>query len=81
MELSERLLDETGVAILPGYDFGRPPEELTARLAYVNFDGRKAFEAAGHISADKPLSDEFLRDCCNEPIVAIERLCDWINAR
>jgi len=81
VELSKRLLDEAGVAILPGYDFGRSLDELTARLAYVNFDGRKALEAAVHISADKPLSDEFLRDCCNEPIVAIERLCDWINAR
>ncbi|MCA1758975.1 MAG: aminotransferase class I/II-fold pyridoxal phosphate-dependent enzyme, partial [Bacteroidales bacterium] len=34
-ELCEALLQETGVAILPGMDFGRQPEELTCRLAYV----------------------------------------------
>ncbi|RMF75912.1 MAG: aminotransferase class I/II-fold pyridoxal phosphate-dependent enzyme, partial [Acidobacteria bacterium] len=32
--LCRRLLEETGVGILPGTDFGRPPEELTARIAY-----------------------------------------------
>jgi aspartate aminotransferase len=36
--LAERLLADTGVATLPGEAFGRPPEELTLRLAYVNFD-------------------------------------------
>jgi aspartate aminotransferase len=81
VELCERLLDETGVAILPGYDFGRPPEELTARLAYINFDGKKALEAAGHISADKALDEEFLQTYCKEPIVAIKRLCEWVNSR
>jgi len=81
VELCERLLDETGVAILPGSDFGRPPEELTARLAYVNFNGKKALEAAGHISADKPLNEEFLKNYCKEPIIAVERLCEWVNAR
>ncbi len=37
--MCEALLTQTGVAVLPGSDFGRPPEELTARLAYVDFDG------------------------------------------
>ena len=40
------LLNETGVAALPGSEFGRPGSELTARLAYVDFDGRSALEAA-----------------------------------
>ena len=48
-ELCERLLVETGVAILPGHEFGRPAEELTARLAYVNFDGEQALEAVDRI--------------------------------
>ena len=37
----ERLLQDTGVALLPGAAFQRSPEELTARLAYVGFDGAK----------------------------------------
>ena len=41
----EKLLEETGVAILPGSAFGRPETELTARMAYVDFDGAKMLTA------------------------------------
>lgn len=43
--MCRRLLEDTGVAILPGGDFGCSPEELTARLAYVDFNGKAAIEA------------------------------------
>ncbi|WP_110692740.1 pyridoxal phosphate-dependent aminotransferase [Salinicola halophyticus] len=39
-ELTARLLAETGVALLPGSAFGCDPAQLTARLAYVDFDGQ-----------------------------------------
>ena len=45
-ELTARLLEETGVAILSGSVFGCKPEDLSARLAYVDFDGEKALAAA-----------------------------------
>lgn len=45
-ELAERLLEETGVALLPGAAFGRSDQELGLRLAYVDFDGAAALEAA-----------------------------------
>ena len=38
--LCRGLLDDMGVAILPVVDFGRPDGELTARLAYVDFNGK-----------------------------------------
>ena len=44
-EFCERLLAETGVAVLPGSSFGRPESELTARLAFVDFDGARALAA------------------------------------
>jgi aspartate/methionine/tyrosine aminotransferase len=40
--LCEDLLEKTGVALLPGSAFGRPPGELTARLCFIDFDGTKA---------------------------------------
>ncbi|WP_110690049.1 pyridoxal phosphate-dependent aminotransferase [Salinicola endophyticus] len=40
-ELTARLLEETGVALLPGSAFGCAPEQLSARLAYVDFDGEQ----------------------------------------
>ena len=38
-QLCAQLLQDTGVAILPGSAFGRAPEELFARLAFVDFKG------------------------------------------
>ncbi|MBT8228863.1 MAG: pyridoxal phosphate-dependent aminotransferase [Bacteroidia bacterium] len=37
--LCEKLLKETGVALLPGTAFGLAPEVLSARLAFVDIDG------------------------------------------
>ncbi len=78
-ELCRRLLQETGVAILPGNSFGRPQNELTARLAFVDFDGARALAAAEQIAADLPLGDEFLGQYCEKILAAIQRLCDWLE--
>ncbi len=77
MALSERLLEETGVALLPGEVFGRDPEELTARLAYVDFDGARALSAVAVIPREQPLDETFLRRHCARVIEAIERISAW----
>jgi len=77
-ELVEALLEDTGVAILPGCDFGRAPQELTARLAYVDFDGAAALEAAAQIPKDAPIDEAFLRKLCTRVTMAIDRICDWV---
>ncbi|WP_321369970.1 pyridoxal phosphate-dependent aminotransferase [uncultured Desulfuromusa sp.] len=78
-ELCDRLLQETGVAILPGNCFGRPQEELTARLAFVDFDGAKVLAAAEQVPADQALDDEFLNQYCGKVITAIQLVCDWLK--
>ncbi len=77
----ERLLQETGVAILPGSSFGRPAKELTARMAFVDFDGARALAAAEQHAADQPLDEQFLRLYCERVLVAIERLCAWLKKK
>jgi len=79
-QLCERLLMETGVALLPGADFGRPPEEFTCRLAYVDFDGGRCLEAAAEIADDQELSDDFLRRHCARVLTAIDLIGDWLAA-
>ncbi len=74
-----RLLQETGVAILPGSSFGRPRKELTARMAFVDFDGARALAAAEQFPADQPLAEEFLRVYCERVLIAITKLCDWVK--
>jgi aspartate aminotransferase len=75
--LCRRLLTETGVAILPGSEFGRPATELTARLAYVNFDGEAALGAVADRS--DPLDEGFLREVCEGTVLAIDQICAWLE--
>jgi aspartate aminotransferase len=78
--LCERLLEDTGVALLPGEEFGRPEEELTARLAYVDFDGERALAAAGQGAKDEPLGRDFLEGYCGRVLEAADRIVDWIRS-
>jgi len=75
--LCTQLLDDTGVATLPGVDFGRPEDELTVRLAYVDFDGATALEAA---RADAQMDEAWLRAWCPRVVDGIERMCGWLSA-
>jgi aspartate aminotransferase len=77
-ELCERLLVDTGVAMLPGADFERPLQELTARLAYVNFDGSEALAASRTIPLDAPLPSHFLNKHCAETLEAVQRIATWV---
>ncbi|MBN1334839.1 MAG: aminotransferase class I/II-fold pyridoxal phosphate-dependent enzyme [Deltaproteobacteria bacterium] len=79
-DLAIRILDETGVALLPGEAFGRPPEELTLRIAYVNFDGAAALTASEAMPLTEPRGEAFLRHHCYRTVDAIERLCAWFDA-
>lgn len=73
--LAERLLQDTGVATLPGAAFGRPAGELNLRLSYVNFDGAEALAAT---AAGEPVDEAFLRRHCPDTLAAIERMADWL---
>jgi aspartate aminotransferase len=79
-KLCEKLLEETGVAILPGVVFGRPEDELTARIAYVDFDGVRAIAAADNrLKKGKEIDEEFLKTYCGNTLKAVNLLCDWLN--
>ncbi|NCC72580.1 MAG: aminotransferase class I/II-fold pyridoxal phosphate-dependent enzyme [Sphingobacteriia bacterium] len=77
VEMCDVILKETGVAMLPGRDFGRQPEELTVRMAYVDFDGNKALQAAMALSPDKPLTERFLNKYCGKMIRSVNLINDW----
>ena len=77
--LCSRLFEETGVAILPGKVFGMKLEELTARLAYVDFDGVAAMEAALKINSKNKIDDAFLQNYCPNVLTAISLIRNWVN--
>ncbi len=78
-ELCERILEETGVAFLPGTAFGRPEQELTARIALVDFDGAKALAAAERTPLHETLPEDFLSTHCFKMVEAIDLICDWLG--
>jgi len=79
-ELCRRALDETGVAFLPGKSFGRPNEELTVRIAYVDFDGARALAASEQISLDQDIGHDFIDIYCHNTKAGIDLLCDWVES-
>ncbi|MBN2611639.1 MAG: pyridoxal phosphate-dependent aminotransferase [Bacteroidales bacterium] len=76
-DLCNALLAETGVAILSGSDFGRNPEELTARIAYVNFDGENALNFSRKKYSGSDLDKAFLDTCCTDIVEAANKITDW----
>lgn len=78
-DLAYRLLEEAGVALLPGSDFNRPPDELTLRMAYVDFDGAKALSASHIIPLHEQLPEEFFKQHCSRVIKGVKVLSDWIS--
>lgn len=78
-EFCKRLLKDTGIAILPGIVFGRDPEEFTARIAYVDFNGAKALELAKTIPAARRFDTDSLNSTCQDLLAAIDLFCDWLH--
>ncbi|MBK9120881.1 MAG: aminotransferase class I/II-fold pyridoxal phosphate-dependent enzyme [Phycisphaerales bacterium] len=76
--LCNRLLDEAGVAMLPGVSFARSRTELTARLAYVDFDGARALAASENVPLHEELPADFTQQYCDNVIRGMERLAAWV---
>ena len=77
--LCDRLLAETGVAILPGAAFARPARELTARLSYIDFDGARALAASENIPLDQELTEDFAGQWCGHVLEGVHRIAAWIG--
>ena len=73
-ELCERILDETGVAMLPASDFGFGPKKMLSRLCYIDFDGSEFLKA--------PINSKFIEDKIIEKyapnvVEGVKKLSNW----
>ena len=75
-QFCERLLEETGVACLPGHVFGRPLSELSMRIACVDFNGKEALTVLGN---NTHVDEAFLRNYCTKVMKAIDLLCNFVT--
>jgi aspartate aminotransferase len=80
LELTTNLLENTGVALLPGSVFGRPEEEYTARLSYVDFDGARALAAAENVPAESPLPENFMDTYCSHLLEGTKAIVAWAKS-
>ena len=77
-ELCNKLLEDTGVALLPGIDFGCRPDELTARLSYVDFDGYNALKIISTVYHKEILNKKFVTEHCPKVYQGVERIGNWL---
>ncbi|MCH8499485.1 MAG: aminotransferase class I/II-fold pyridoxal phosphate-dependent enzyme [Marinobacter sp.] len=75
----QQLLADTGIAILPGSDFGFVPDQLNARLAFVDFDGTAALALAGGEYGDQLLDDRFVAEAAPRIVLAMDKLDAWLR--
>jgi aspartate aminotransferase len=78
-ELCAKLLKDTGVALLPGDAFSMNPDHLSARLAYVEFNGQAALDASEKIGKNAELDDSLLKGVFLKTANGIEALCNWLK--
>ncbi len=78
-DLCSQLLDDTGVAVLPGGDSGRPASELSMRIACVDFDGAAAMQGIASVAGSHVPDEAFLREYCQPTVNGIDRLCNWLS--
>ena len=73
-ELCEAILNETGVAMLPGSDFGFNPKKMLARLSYTDFDGVEFFR---NVSDYKSISQEMVKRYAPNVVEGTTKLSNW----
>ena len=73
-KLCEVILNETGVAMLPGSDFGFKPDKMLTRLSYTDFDGIQFFE---NVTDYKTISDEMVRKYAPNVVEGTTKLSNW----
>ena len=75
-ELCDNILRETGVALLPGSDFGFFETKMLARLSYTDFDGENFMNNTVH---NEEIDYEKIIKYAPKIIEGTNRLKDWSN--
>ncbi len=76
-ELCDNILRETGVALLPGSDFGFSETKMLARLSYTDFDGENFMNNTVH---NEEIDYEKIKKYAPKIIEGTNRLKDWSNS-
>ena len=75
-KLCEAILDETGVAMLPGSDFGFKPKKMLTRLSYTDFDGSKFFR---NVTNYNSINDAEIEMYAPNVVEGVKNLSNWVK--
>ena len=67
-------LNKTGVALLPGSDFGFKPNKMLTRLSFTDFDGDLFLK---NISSSKKLDDDLIKKYAPNVVEGTKKLAEW----
>ena len=73
-KLCEAILNETGVALLPGSDFGFKPKKMLTRLSYTDFDGVEFYK---NVTDCNSIDDDMIKKFAPNVVEGVFRLSNW----
>ena len=76
-EMCEDILNKTGVALLPGSDFGLKSNKMIARLSYTDFDGASFLK---NTLGSNKLDNADLKKYAPNIVDGVSALKDWSNS-
>ena len=71
------ILNKTGVALLPGSDFGLDSNKMLARLSYTDFNGEIFLK---NTSGSKNLNTDDLKKYAPNIVDGVSSLKEWSNS-
>ena len=73
-EMCNDIIYKTGVALLPGSDFGFKSKKMLARLSYTDFDGDTFLK---NIDSGKKLDDDLVKKYAPNVVEGTYKLVEW----
>ena len=73
-EMCDDIINKTGVALLPGSDFGFKSKKMLARLSYTDFDGDIFLK---NINSGKKLDDDLVKKYAPNVVEGTNKLVEW----
>ena len=73
-EMCDNLLKETGVALLPGSDFGFDKKRMLARLSFTDFNGQDFMK---NIQSEKKINDDLILKFAPNVVEGVDKLKKW----
>ena len=73
-EMCDNILKETGVALLPGSDFGFKKTNMLARLSFTDFDGQNFMKQTKN---EKKINDDLILKLAPKIVEGVDKLKKW----